>query len=419
MGLEERAAIVPACGCLTRPHTGSRDWGLSPLRTERPTDAGETARLLAACAWAGESVWPVGTASRLAALPPVPDEAVVLQTSGLSGIVAFEPADLTLTVRAGTLLEEIHSTLDERGLEIPAGHFGLAGGTVGGAIATDLADARRGAFGPLRDRILGMQIATTDGRVSRSGGRVVKNVTGYDVGRLMAGSCGALAVITEVTLRLAPRPESHAPFERTYVDPVAAATEGLRVAREAPALGLLAVVVAGRSVRLLWVHEGDRDWVDAGTRWSTGFFGGARDHDSAEHPTPVEGRLLLNALEHVCPARGNLLVRGNVRPSRLPALLGALRARGAPFLGAHLLAGAILVRIDVGSGLLAGITTEIERAGGTWRVQGAWTPADGPGRGEAPWGGIETPWPLYSRLKAAFDPARVLGPSVFALEHAS
>ena len=119
-----------------------------------------------------------------------------------------------LTVKGGTPLEEIHALLATRGLELPASHFGLSSGTIGGAIASDLADARRGRHGPLRDRILGMEIATTDGRVSRSGGRVVKNVSGYAVGRLVAGSYGALALVTEVTLRLAPQPEAHAAFER-------------------------------------------------------------------------------------------------------------------------------------------------------------------------------------------------------------
>ncbi len=402
----------PACGCLSRSHPGPREWGLAPVRTERPSDAREAADALAACARAGETVWPVGTATRLAAVPPVPDQAVVLQTSGLSGIVALEAADLTITLRGGTLIEHVHAALEEKGIELPAGHFGLAGGTIGGAIATDLADARRGAFGPLRDRILGRELAAADGRVSRSGGRVVKNVTGYDVGRLFAGSCGSLGVMTEVTLRLAPRPETHAPFERGYVDPVAAVDEGLRIAREAPALGMVAVVTSGRMSRLLWVHEGDREWVEAGAAWTTSVFGAARDSDSAEHSVPVVGRLLLNALEHVCPERSNLLVRGSVRPGHLPGVIGRLREIGLGFFGAYLSQGTVFARAAAGDPRLLGAIEAIEAAGGTWRVQGTWRETDGPG--DMPWGGIETPWALYARIKQAFDPALVLGPRIFA-----
>jgi hypothetical protein len=356
-------------------------------------------------------VWAVGAATRLAALPPVPHRTVVLETARLTGIVALEAADLTLTVRGGTRIEAVHEALEEKGIELPGAHFGLAEGTIGGAIATDLADARRGAFGPLRDRILGMEIAGADGRVSRSGGRVVKNVTGYDVGRLLAGSCGSLGVITEVTLRLMPRPETHAPFERGYVDPVAAAEEGLRVAREAPALGFVALVTSGRQTRLAWVHEGDREWVEAGVAWSVSVFGAARETDSADHPAAVGSRLLLRALEHVCPDRTNLLVRGNVRPARIPQVIGRFRELGLDQYGAHLSQGALFARGSAGDERLGGAVEAIESAAGTWRVQGAWRPTDGPGR--TPWGGIDTPWDLYARLKKTFDPALVLGPPVF------
>ncbi|MEO6463121.1 MAG: FAD-binding protein, partial [Candidatus Eisenbacteria bacterium] len=202
----------PACGCLARPATAPSDWGLAPTRIERPADGREAAEVLHAAARAGEAAWIAGSASRLAACPPVPRAALVVATAAIAGIVAYEPADQTLTVRAGTPLEDVHATLAEDGLELPGAHFGLADGTVGGLVATDLVDARRGRAGALRDRLLGMTVAGSDGTVTRSGGRVVKNVAGYDLMRLHAGAHGALGLIVEVTLRLAPRPEAHAPF---------------------------------------------------------------------------------------------------------------------------------------------------------------------------------------------------------------
>jgi len=138
----------------------------------------------------------MGGASRLAACPPLPTEAAIVATHGLSEVVAFEPGDLTLTVQGGVQIARVHEVLHDHGLELPGSHFGFGGGTIGGALASGLADARRGRGGPLRDRVLGMEIATSDGRVTKSGGRVVKNVAGYDVGRLIAGSHGALALIT-------------------------------------------------------------------------------------------------------------------------------------------------------------------------------------------------------------------------------
>ena len=408
--------IPPPCGCLKRIASSPADWGLVPTRVETPKSASEAARLLAEAAQAKTPQWIVGAATRLAACPPVPRSALVLSTRGLDGVIAYEPADLTLTVKAGTPLETVHDLLMDDGLELPASHFGLAGGTVGGAIATTRAGARRASAGPLRARILGLEIATSDGKVTKSGGRVVKNVAGYDVGRLVAGSCGGFALATAVTLRLSPRPEAHAPFTRPFEGLPEAAEHALALAREAPALGFVSVVARSGEARLTWVHEGDTEAVADGVRWSSARHGEAQASDAQDDPAPVEARLALNALEHVCPERTNALLKAGVRPSRVPALLAALGELGPSFLGAHVVQGAVFARFDLGAPRAAEWTRRacaaIEHAGGWWRWQGAWREADGPHR--EPWGGIETPWPLYSRLKQAFDPGGLLGPAVFA-----
>jgi FAD/FMN-containing dehydrogenase len=239
--------------------------------------------------------------------------------------------------------------------------------------------------------------------------------------RLHAGAHGALGLVAEVTLRLAPRPEAHAPFDRRLEDAAAAADGAWRIAREAPSLGFVAFSAdRGQDARLAWVHEGDREWVDEGVRWSTGAFGPARPEDEASHPAPDEARLRLNALEHVCPERTNVLVRGSLLPSRLPALVRRLQGLALPFLGGHASTGAAFARVDLtaadGRATLGAVTRAIEDEGGAWKVCGAWTPGDGPGgEADAPWGGIATPWPLYARLKDAFDPARVLGPAVYSV----
>ncbi len=404
---------APPCGCLGRTVSRPATWGLTPLRVERPVEAKHAADALARAAAAGEATWIVGSASRLGACPPVPREAVVVETAGLSGIVEYEPADQTITVRAGTRLEELHATLAEDGLELPGAHFGLADGTIGGMLATDLGDARRGRVGALRDRILGLRVATPDGRVTKSGGRVVKNVAGYDLMRLHAGAHGAFGFILEATLRLAPRPEAHAPFERGFDGVRRAADEAGRVAREAPALGLVAWTARpGEPAVVAWVHEGDLEQVDAGALWSGKVHGGPHPTDSADHQAPVAARLRMNALEHVCPERSNLLVRASLLPSRLPDFARRLEGLALPFLGAFVLQGTAFARVDRaavdGAATLGAVTRAVEDLGGAWRVQGAWSDADGP-----PWGGFDVPHALYARLKAAFDPAGVLGPTVY------
>jgi len=128
-----------------------------------------------------------------------------------SGLVAYEPTELVLTARCGTPLALIVSALDERNqmLAFEPPHFGAAA-TVGGCVAAGLAGPRRGAFGPgaggIRDFVLGAKLLNGRGEVLSFGGTVMKNVAGYDVSRLLAGSLGTLGVLLEVSLKVAPRP---------------------------------------------------------------------------------------------------------------------------------------------------------------------------------------------------------------------
>jgi len=123
------------------------------------------------------------------------------------GILRHDPAELVLTARAGTPLAEIETRLAEHGQRLPfePPHFGDAA-TLGGTVACGLSGPARAWSGPLRDFVLGARVMTGDGRALRFGGEVMKNVAGYDVARLMAGSFGILAVLLDVSLKVLPRP---------------------------------------------------------------------------------------------------------------------------------------------------------------------------------------------------------------------
>jgi glycolate oxidase FAD binding subunit len=133
-------------------------------------------------------------------------EGEVLDTRGHAGIVAYEPTELVITARGGTPLAEIEATLAERGqlLAFEPPHFGEA--TLGGCVAAGLSGPRRASAGALRDFVLGVKIMDGRARVLSFGGQVMKNVAGYDVSRLMAGSLGTLGLILEVSLKVLPRP---------------------------------------------------------------------------------------------------------------------------------------------------------------------------------------------------------------------
>lgn len=141
----------------------------------------------------------------------------VLETGGLSGVVLYEPAALTLVVRAGTPLAEVERVLAGERQRLafePPDWRRLLGGegasTIGGVMAANASGPRRVQAGAARDALIGVRFVDGRGQVIRNGGRVMKNVTGYDLVKLMAGSRGALGVLTEVSLKLQALPEAEA-----------------------------------------------------------------------------------------------------------------------------------------------------------------------------------------------------------------
>ncbi|MFQ5523834.1 MAG: FAD-binding oxidoreductase [Acidimicrobiia bacterium] len=161
-------------------------------------------------------VWGGGTRQGYG-LPPPPD--IVLSTEKLKEVEAWEPDDLTLVVGAGAKVAGLEAVLAERNQtaalpEVPGDS------TIGGVIATGTSSLRRGRLYPIRDRVLEATAVTADGHVVRSGGRVVKNVTGYDLHRLHVGAFGSLGVVVSVCLKLWPVPPAAATV--TVADPAQA-----------------------------------------------------------------------------------------------------------------------------------------------------------------------------------------------------
>src|SRR6266852_5525738 len=141
-------------------------------------------------------------------------EGEVFDTRAYAGIVAYEPSELVITARCGAKLDEIETAMSEHRqmLAFEPPHFAQfgSGATLGGVIAAGLSGPRRQAAGALRDFVLGVKIMDGRGEVLAFGGRVMKNVAGYDVSRLMAGSLGTLGIILEVSLKSLPRPVAEA-----------------------------------------------------------------------------------------------------------------------------------------------------------------------------------------------------------------
>lgn len=179
-----------------------------------PSDAREVADAVASAAAEGRSLEILAGGTKRALGRPMTTDAV-LDVSRLDGIVTYEPAELVLTVRPGERLAAVAAALEAEGQMLafePPDWRGLLGAsgepTIGGIVACNLSGPRRLRAGAARDYLLGFSAVNGFGEAWKAGGKVVKNVTGYDMAKLQAGAYGTLSVLTELTLKTTPRPQT-------------------------------------------------------------------------------------------------------------------------------------------------------------------------------------------------------------------
>jgi len=188
---------------------------MSPLSPFRPHDAAEIADFLRAQSDTGSPVTLRGGGSKATFGRPPPDDAIAVELAEIAGITLYEPDELVLTAMAGTSMAEIAAAVAERDqcLAFEPPEFGPlfghnAASTLGGSVASGWSGPRRIRAGATRDHVLGAQAIGGDGQLFKSGGRVVKNVTGFDLPKLLTGSHGTLAVLTEITIKVMPAAEA-------------------------------------------------------------------------------------------------------------------------------------------------------------------------------------------------------------------
>jgi len=291
-----------------------------------------------------------------------------------SGVLAYDPAELTVTVGAGIGVGELDTVLAASGQECVLDPRDPARATVGGTIAAGLSGPRRLRYGPIRDRVLEVRFVTADGRLVKGGGPTVKNVSGFDLPRLLVGSLGTIGVITQVTLRCQPRPlravwaavGTHDPAEirRRCFRPSCVAWDG------DDALVLL---------------EGDPDDVDAEIA-----AGGLTP--AARPPAWPDG-----------PHRGRI----SVRPRRVVALgrdLDAIDGLGW------------VAEVGVGTVHVASVDADaVAAARRAAHAAGGWMLREAGGGGLDGFGRDLPGRPVMARVKAAFDPTGKLSPGRLGL----
>ena len=370
------------------------------MRTETPGTYDDVAALLRDCAAAGEVVRARGAGTKWTWGAPVPGPGVVLSTASLDRIVSHNAGDLTAVVEAGVRLADLQAVAGEAGQMLALDPVdGEA--TVGGVLATGDSGPLRNRYGAPRDLVLGMTVALSDGTVAKSGGTVIKNVAGYDLGKLFTGSFGTLGVILRTALRLHPRPAHTATARGRGGDPAAVGRAALALAR---------LPIEAEALEATW---------DEGAGSVVARFGGAAPTERAEEAAGVlkEAGLEIetragDAAPASRPEGEGALVRVTVAARHLPEALAHLAAHGAAVAGraAH---GALWARLPGGvDDVVAAVQETRDRLPGTCvvldapvkvkEVVDAWGPVDDGARR------------VMERIKARFDPAGIMAPGIFA-----
>ena len=219
-----REAIASACDDVQDAAAGDHVDSVTSGLVARPTDVAQVAEVLRAASAHRLSVVPRGRGTKLSWGAPPSGADVLLDVSALDKVIDHAAGDLIVAAQAGTRLSDVQEAVAGAGQRLALDET-VPGTSIGGLLAANTSGPRRVAFGSARDLLIGITVVRADGVVAKAGGRVVKNVAGYDLGKLMIGSFGTLAVIVDATFRLHPLPAA-----RTWVSaPAASPAEAQRL----------------------------------------------------------------------------------------------------------------------------------------------------------------------------------------------
>jgi glycolate oxidase FAD binding subunit len=181
-----------------------------PLPVRHPASVAELSDCVRAAASAGQAAYPLGGGTMLGQGLPPTKPGVAVRTTRLDQVLDYPARDMTVTVQTGITLARLSDLLAVENQRLPIDVPNAGRATLGGALAVNASGPRRYGLGTLRDYVIGISVVNDEGQEVKAGGRVVKNVAGYDLCKLYVGSLGTLGIISQVTLKLKPRPEEHA-----------------------------------------------------------------------------------------------------------------------------------------------------------------------------------------------------------------
>jgi glycolate oxidase FAD binding subunit len=387
------------------------------VRRVAPSDAEELARVLHDCDEAGLAVVPFGAGSQQHVGNPPSRTDVVLETRRLAGIVEQTPADLTITAHAGTRLSELQAHLQASGQRLPLDppHGDVA--TIGGLIATNASGPRRVRYGTLRDLVIGTRVALVDGTLARAGGKVVKNVAGYDLNKLYIGSLGTLGIIVEATFKVLPLPAESGAVVAIFASLRAALDAAVALAHNTLRPAALEVHDLDREPRLVVVAEGEAAAVH---RVLSDVSRVAREYGAGAVERSADAELELAKSRAIVESDEGMVLRASLPLAAQAAFADESRRIGNDrnlriAITAHAGAGVVRLRLD---GEIDGLRRAAEELFALAKtLEGdAWIErvAD-PMRVAAPdvWFGEPPAFFLMRRIKREFDPRGTLNPGRF------
>jgi len=376
--------------------------GVVAAATLHPGDAEALSRAVGALGACGLTALVRGGGTHLELGNPPRQVDVVLSTRRIAGVLDFDPGEGVCRVAAGSTLASLRAEVNAGGWELPLDAPGC-GSSVGGVLAAAAIGPRALGFGLPRDVVLGLDVVLADGTPTRCGGRVVKNVTGYDLAKLYTGSLGTLGVIASAWLRLRPLPARVVVMEAEIAGVDAALGLGLTAARLPSARAAALVPERGDAARLVVELAGD-EAVVLGDRARLASEAGAGE-------TSVEALDRVRRLQREGHGPTGLHFRMSLRPSQASGVVARLRRAGASLL---LYPGLGLAWASFpGEGREAvdaafdAVGAAAREAGGSWVLERA--PRAARGARDA-FGDAAPLVPLTRSLKARFDPKGVLNP---------
>ncbi len=386
--------------------------GMQPCGVIAPGTAQQVAEVLHCCSSAGLAVVPRGGGTKLW-IGNRPQKAdFILSTERLNQVIEHAAGDMTATVEAGCTIDSLQRTLKEHGQRLAADPLWPEAATVGGLLATAESGSLRLRYGAVRDLVLGVEVALPDGNVIRPGGKVVKNVAGYDLTKLVIGSLGTLGLITRAVFRLHPIPVATATYS-TVLPGASEATKFVLAILDSQLVYTGLQVRASRAdafvvdVRFEGIPE---SLEDQHTKLIQ--LGGVRQFDVAGDVWTARQQLFDNA-------NTSLICKFSVLPAQIGSLCDALfRHAKAAETPANLVAqgsGIVEVRCDASdpvsmTKLLDGLCAEVHSLQGTLVVQRCPTALK---ETLDVWGEIPDALPLMQKIKEKFDPERILNPGRF------